>query len=141
MRAREVYEIFEEFSKAKNKAERLQVLEQYKSEIPFKDVLRGTFDDMLVFKLPAGTPPYTPNKPQSSPSSLLRRHKEFGLFVENGPGATMPAFKRELKFIQMLESIHPKDAEIVLAMVSKTSPVKFLTKKLVEEAYPGLIRK
>jgi hypothetical protein len=40
-----------------------------------------------------------------------------------------------------LESIHPQDAVIVLSMVNKEPPVKFLTKKLTEEIFPTLIVK
>jgi len=59
--------------------------------------------------------------------------------VKGARADSMPAWKRERMFIQMLESIHPADAELVLSMVEKKSPVKFLTKKLVQEAFPKLI--
>ena len=114
---------------------------KYQNVAALTDVLRGTFDDTLQFILPEGTPPYTPNRPESTPSSLLRLHKEFGYYVKGGPGKDMQAFRRELKFMRLLESIHPKDAEIVLSMVAKKSPVKYLTKKLVQETFPKLIQK
>lgn len=138
---REVFEIFEEFEKATNKAQRMDVLKKYSNVQAFIDVLRGTFDESLVFKLPEGKPPYTPNKPESTPSTLLRKHKDFGYLVVNGPGAEWPAFKRENLFIRMLESVHPKDAEILCCMIDKKSPVKYLTKNLVQEAFPNLIKK
>ena len=139
-RRRQVYEIFEEFSEAKNKEARLAVLEKYTRVGAFKDILRGTFDDNLVFNLPEGRPPYTPNKPESVPSTLLMLHKRFGLFVLGGDGDKLPAYRRENIFVQTLESIHPKDAELVINMTNKTPPIKFLTKKLVQEAYPSLIK-
>ena len=43
-------------------------------------------------------------------------------------------------FIEVLEAIHPQDAEIVIKMVAKKTPLKGLTKKLVQEALPDLIR-
>ena len=64
----------------------------------------------------------------------------FGYFVNGAKGDGLPAYKRENMFVQLLESIHPADAEIVLSMVAKKSPVKFLTKKLVQEAFPNLIK-
>jgi hypothetical protein len=136
----EVYEILAEFRKATNKAGRKEVLLKYSNVAAFKDVLRGTFDDSLQFLLPEGAPPYTPNIPESVPSTLLKQHKQFGYFVKGGPGAKLPSYKREKMFINLLESVHPEDAEIVISMVSKTSPVKFLTKKLVQEAFPNLIK-
>ncbi len=140
-RTPDIFEIFEEFGKQKTKKTRKDVLLKNQNITALKDVLRGTFDASLQFILPEGTPPYTPNKPESTPSSLLRLHKEFGYFVKGGPGERMQAYKRENKFIRLLESIHPKDAEIVLSMVNKNSPVKYLTKKLVEETFPNLIQK
>lgn len=51
----------------------------------------------------------------------------------------MQAYKRERKFIELLEVVHPDDALLVLVMVDKKSPIKGLTKKLVQEALPNLI--
>jgi len=137
---KDVFEIFNEFSKQTTKKGRLEVLNTYSKVPALTDILRGTFDDALQFTLPEGTPPYTPNKPESTPSNLLREHKKFGYFVKGGPGDRLNKIKRETMFIRLLESIHPQDAELVLAMVAKKSPVKFLTKKLVQEAFPNLIK-
>ena len=41
-------------------------------------------------------------------------------------------------FIQLLEAIHPEDAEIMIDMVQRKAP-KGLTKKIVEEAFPKLL--
>ena len=138
---KEVFEIFEDFTKAKNKAGRIAVLAQYKDHAAFCDVLRGIFDDRLKFILPKGTPPFNPNIPESVPSTLRKKHRDFGLFVEGGKlhRGDSPQYKIEKLFISLLESIHPKDANIVIDMISKKSPVKFLTKKLVQEAMPKLI--
>lgn len=135
----EVFEILEEFGKQTTKAKRIEVLKKYENVPAFRDVLRGTFDDSLEFLLPEGKPPYTPNIPESVPSTLLKKHKEFGYFVKGG--VDQPQYKRENIFIRMLESIHPQDAEVVLSMVAKKSPVKYLTKNLIEETFPNLIVK
>lgn len=137
---KDVFEILEEFSKETTKAKRKEVLLKYENVTALKDVLRGTFDDSLEFLLPEGKPPYVPNSPESVPSTLLKQHKQFGYFVRGGPGTDMPAYKRESLFIRFLESIHPEDALIVLSMVNKKSPVKYLTKALVKEAFPNLIK-
>lgn len=139
MYKREVFEILEEFEKATNKAKRKEVLLKYSDVNALLDILRGTFDDALVFNLPKGRPPFTPNLPESVPSSLHKKHRDFGYFVKGAVADSTPAWKRERKFIEMLEAIHPSDAELVLSMVEKKSPVKFLTKKLVQEAFPKLI--
>ena len=42
-------------------------------------------------------------------------------------------------FIEMLESIHPEDAKILLNMVVKQPPVKGITKAVVKQAFPDLL--
>lgn len=141
MRRREVFEIIEEFNKAAGKKTRIAVLHKYQDVWALKDLLRGTFDDTIQFNLPEGSPPYTENRPESTPSTLLKKHKEIGIFVIGGSGDRLPSFKREQRFVQLLESIHPADAKLVLGMKAKDLGVKYLTKKLVEEAFPGLLAK
>lgn len=141
MRRIEVYEIIEKFNQAKSKKARVAVLQEYSDVWAFKDVLRATFDDALQFNLPEGAPPYEANRPESTPSTLLKKYRELGLFVQGGTGDRLPAVRREQKFIQLLEAIHPQDAELVIKMKDKDLGVKFLTKKLVQEALPGLIAK
>ena len=135
----QVFEVFEEYKKAGSREDRLEVLKKYSNHYAFRDILRGTFDDSLEFNLPEGRPPFTPNKPESAPTTLLKRHREFGLYVSGGQGDSLPAYKRESKFIQLLEGIHPEDAEYVLKMVAKKPPVRYITKKIVQEAFPNLI--
>jgi len=135
----QVFEIFEEYKNAASREDRLEVLKKYSDNYAFRDILRGTFDDSIEFNLPEGRPPFTPNKPESAPTTLLKMHREFGLYVSGGRGDSLPAYKRENKFIQLLEGIHPEDAEYVLKMVAKKPPVRYITKKIVQEAYPNLI--
>lgn len=135
----EVFEIFHQFSQLKTRKDKIAFLKE-KGNIPaVKDVIRGVFDDRLEFVLPAGKPPYTPNRPESVPSTLRKKHREFGDYVKGARSARLKQFQIEKQFIQMLESIHPEDALIVLDMVNKKSPVKGLTKKIAEEAFPNLI--
>ena len=139
-RTPEVFEIFQELEQQTTRPKRKEVLLKYKDVAAFTDILRGTFDESLSFLLPEGKPPYNPNRPESVPSTLLREHRKFGYFVKGGPGTNMQAYRREQMFVQMLESVHPDDALLVLSMVAKKSPVKGLTKKLVQEALPNLIK-
>jgi hypothetical protein len=139
MRRIEVYEIVDKFNEAKSKKARIETLKEYENVWALKDLLRASFDDALQFNLPEGAPPYEPNRPESTPSTFLKKHKELGLFVKGGSGDRLPSVRREQKFIQLLESIHPKDAELVIKMKDKDLGVKFLTKKLVQEAFPNLI--
>ena len=136
----QVFEIFQKIELETSRPKRLKLMQQYSDVPAFKDILRGMFDDTLEFLLPEGKPPYTPNIPESVPSTLLKKHGDFGYFVRGGPGTNLPAYKRERMFIELLESVHPDDALLVLAMVGKKPPFKGLTKKLVKEAFPNLIQ-
>ena len=53
----------------------------------------------------------------------------------------MKAYQREKIFLDILESVHPGDAELLVQMINKKLEVKGITKKLVQEAYPNLILK
>lgn len=138
---KEVFEIFEDFQKLSNRKDKIAFLQEQGNTVPaVKDVVRGCFDERLKFALPEGQPPYTPNRPETVPSTLLVRHREFGDFVEGtNRNKRLGKVRSETKFIQLLESIHAEDALIVLAMKDKKSPVKGLTKKIVEEAFPNLL--
>ena len=137
---KEVFEIFEDFTKLKNRKDKISFLQIQGQQVPaIKDVIRGCFDERLKFVLPVGKPPYNPNRPESVPSTLRNLHRDFGDFVEGARSSALGKLRVETKFIQMLESIHAEDALIVLDMVAKQPPVKGLTKKLVEEAFPTLL--
>ena len=133
----EVFEIFERYAKLKTRKEKIQYLKD--NGIPaVRDVCRGIYDERLQFIIPEGKPPYTPNRPESVPSSLKRKHRDFGYFVKGAISAQQPQYKIERIFIQLLEAIHPEDAEITIDMVQRKAP-KGLTKKIVEEAFPKLL--
>ena len=135
----EVFEILERFETLKNKTERIKFLRE--NSIPaLKDVVRGCFDNKLEFLLPAGKPPYTPNRPESVPSSLRRLHMQFGDFVRGARSKGVQQFKIEQRFVMLLESIHAEDALIVLKMINKEQPAKYLTRNLAIEVWPGLIK-
>lgn len=137
-RTLDVYEVFELFEKAKTRKDKIAVLKLHESWA-IKDVIKGALDPKIEWLLPKGDVPYTACEAHSTPSTLLRKNKEFRYVVKGGAGGQMPAVKREKIFLGIVESIHPKDAELVCSMINKKLPVKGLTVKLVQEAYPELI--
>jgi len=42
-------------------------------------------------------------------------------------------------FIELLETVDAEEAELIIAAKDKKSPYKNITKKLVQEAFPGLL--
>ena len=133
-----VYEVLDEISKKRHKADKIKVLKENESWA-LKDVIRGSMDSTVKWNLSGGKPPYTQAEPQSHPSNLLRENTKFKYFLKGGPGDQMIAPKRENLFIGLIEGIHPKDAELVIAMINKETP-KGLSRPIVMEAFPGLLR-
>lgn len=133
-----VHEVFDNFVEAKTKKEKIKILQE-NNHHAVRDIIRGSMDAKIVFLLPKGKPPYQASRPESAPSNLLKRNTDFNYFIKSGQGEQMSAVKRESMFINLLESIHPADAELVLNMIEKKPPCKGMTKKIVEEAYPGLL--
>lgn len=137
----QIFEIFEKLENVKTKSEQINVLKN-NDIMPLLDVLRGTFDDSIQWNLPDGEPPYTPSLPESAPSSLLKQHLKFKYFVKGfKESEALNSLRRERMFIDILESVHPKDAVILIAMINKKSPSESVTKELIQTAFPGLIQK
>lgn len=132
-----IYEILEAAGKARSKAEKIKILKDHDSWA-LRDVLRASYDLKVEFLIPDGEPPYTPNKPESIPSNLLRKNVDFKYIVKGGIREEMPAFKREKIYIGLLESIHPEDAKVVINMVNRKKPGNGITEKVVKEAFPNL---
>lgn len=135
-----VFEVLELASKAKTRQEKIEVLRKHESWA-LKDLLRGAYDDLVQWNLPPGAPPYEAAAESSVPSTLHNQHKKFKYFVKGLAGDQVNPIKRERMFIDMLESVHPKDAELLVLMKDKKTLAKTVTRKLVEEAFPNLIVK
>ena len=109
-------------------------------------ILKGGFDETVHWNLPKGNPPYNPDDAPIGfePSNLYKQQRMFGkYFMKGGRGDSMTPVRREKMFINMLESLHPSEAELVLAMVSKeglTGIYKGITLKLVQDTFPTLIQ-
>jgi hypothetical protein len=133
-----IHEVLEEVSKKKSKKEKVAVLKKNETWA-LKDIIRGSMDPTVKWNLPSGTPPYTACEPHNAPANLHRENTKFTYFVKGGKGDSLPAFKRERIFIGMLEGVDPGDAQLLVAMINKETP-KGLTKPVVEEAFPGLLK-
>ena len=127
---------------AKTKAEKLDVLREHNT-LALRNILKGAFDDSIQFLLPEGSPSFKQADQNRPPSSLRKQSPRFRYFVKGGPGERLPRLKIEGMFVKLLEAISPSEAKVVILMKDKVLDTEFkgLTKKLVEEAFPGLIFK
>lgn len=133
------HEIFEKFEELKTRDERINYLRANHTP-QFKEFLRGAFDPNVVFKV--NIPTYRPAiEPEGLNYSTLHNEMDrMYLFVEGHPKtpAGITEDKKEYVLKNMLEAIHKKEAEFLLAMLKKNLKVKFLTAKLVNEVYPDI---
>lgn len=139
MRRKDVYEVFDMFVAAKAKADKIKVLQDNESPA-LRDVCRGSLDKTIIWLLPKGKVPYKAGREESTPANLHKENRKFAYFVQGGRGPNLHPAKREVMFIGVLEGIHPRDAELLVSMINKKAPVKGLTRNVVNEAFPGLLK-
>jgi hypothetical protein len=116
---------------------------QKHSSAQLKLVLGMTYDPRVEWLLPEGEPPYKPmDKASDQESGLFSESRKLYLFVK-GDSPTQKNLKpirREQLFVNMLESIDPDDAKVLLAMKERKLPYKGLTRNLVAEAFPTIAK-
>lgn len=137
-----IHEILEKVGELKTKKEKVEFLQKHNC-LALRDILKGGFDDTVQFNLPDGVPPYVADDAPMgyNMSTLNNKTKKFRYFAKGGPGDKLPAARRERMFIEILESVHEKEAEVVIAMKEKKidKVYKGVTMTVVKEAFPRLI--
>lgn len=133
------HEIFDKLTTLDSREQKIAWL-QANSTPRFKDFLICMFDPNIHFDVKI--PEYRPAvEPAGLNFSTL--HTEMGriyLFVTGHPkcpsGVTPD--KKESILKSILESIHKREAELFVALLTKKLKVKSLTPKLVKEAFPDI---
>jgi len=132
-------EILDLVSKQKTNAKKVEVLKEHENDA-LKSLLIWNFDESIISVLPQGEVPFKPNESPlgTDHSSLRREFKHFYNFVKGG-NDTLPSIRRETIFIQILEGLHPDEAEVLCLVKDKQLQSKYkITKELVSEAYPDI---
>ena len=131
--------IFAEIAKAKTKEDKKGVLLTHGQNGALREILKYTFHPDIKFLLPPGNPPYKTAVDESeNPTYLYGLLRKLYLFVEGG-NPNLKQARREYLFIELLESIHPSEAELLLQIKDKKIKCKGLTYNLVKETFPELI--
>lgn len=132
-----ISEILEKASKFKKKEEKINFLREHDS-VALRTLLCFALHPGVQIDLPEGPAPYKASDLSDENYGMMySQARQLYLFCKGGNDNLSKA-KREHLFIQMLEAIHPKDAELLVKAKDKTIPYKTLTKQLFEEAYPGI---
>lgn len=159
------YEILELASAQRSNAAKVEVLQKYRNE-GLTAILIWNFDDTAISLLPEGDVPYSRVEEQSAfndtlSASVEKLNKVQGLsnadeFIRKratsirkewqnfynylrGGNPSLSSLRRETMFIQMLEGLHPKEAELMVLVKDKRLQDKYkITKAIVSEAYTDI---
>ena len=132
-------EILELVDEQKTDEKKIAILKEYECDI-LKSLFIWNFDDSVISLLPPGTVPYKPNEnPLGTDHSSLRREQRSLYNFVKGGNDQLSTIRRETIFIQMLEGLHPKEANIIIAVkdgnLEDMYDVPF---EVVEDAYPDI---
>lgn len=111
---------------------------QKNSSPALKAVLGFCYDPKIKWLLPEGDPPYNPADDLDLQTVLFADHRKLHIFVESVEYHKLDPLKRELQFVQFLESLDPEDAKLILSVKNRKIPFEGITIKLVKEAFPSI---
>lgn len=161
------FEVLDLVSKQRTNAKKVEVLQKYEDP-SLKSILIWNFDESVISVLPEGNVPYASTGEQNSysgtlsdkiedavskmgelssnslgsmdqgRSSIRKEYKMFYNFVRGGNDG-LSSLRRETMFINILQGLHPKEAEILILVKDKKLEDKYkITKQVVSEAYPDI---
>ena len=104
-------EILDLVHKAKTKDKKVEILRKYNSDA-LRMVIKSSFDPNIVWVMPKGNVPYTPNDAPAGTehTRLATEAKKLYRFIRGGDNIT-PQFKKEQMFVQLLEGLHEDEAK------------------------------
>jgi hypothetical protein len=109
---------------------------QLHSSYALKAVLGYGMDPGVKWLLPDGDPPYRPLfEAADQEGRFYVECKKLIYFVDSPEGAQVKQLKREQLFIQVLESVDPRDAKLLLRMKNRQIKIR---PEAIAEAFPNL---
>ena len=134
-----IHEILELASKQRSKAKKVEILKEYENDA-LKTIFIWNFDDTVISVVPEGEVPFKKNEVPvgTDHTSLRREHKNLYHFVKGG-NDSLSKTRRESMFIQILEGLHPTEADILCLVKDKALASRFkISREVVEQAYPDI---
>ena len=161
------YEVLEAASTQRTKATKIEVLKTYAHD-SIMAVLIWNFDESIVSLLPEGDVPYGNTREDNSvtgslsdkindavgmmresgsaslgsqdqgKASIRAEYTKFYNFLKGG-NSGLSGLRRETMFINILEGLHPLEAEILVLVKDKKLTDRYkITKEIVSAAYPQI---
>ena len=136
-----IHEILDLVSEQRTKAKRVEILKEYRDD-SLTAILIWNFDERVQSAVPDGQVPYKENEvPVGTDHTSLRREwKQLYHFIKGG-NDSLSSLRRESMFIQLLEGLHPKEAEIICLVKDKELEEVYpkVTLDVVKEAFPDIV--
>ena len=163
-----VFEILNLVSKQRTNIKKVEILKKY-IDPSLKAIFIWNFDESVISALPEGIVPYSSVGEQNSFSgtlsekiedavdkmsemgsnslgsqdqgfsSIRKEYTRFYNFVRGGNDG-LTSLRRETMFINVLEGLHPLEAEILCLVKDKKLQTKYkITKEIVAQAYPEIV--
>tara|TARA_B100000073_G_scaffold188704_1_gene156249 strand:+ start:447 stop:938 length:492 start_codon:yes stop_codon:yes gene_type:complete len=130
-------EILNKVAKLKTKKQKVEFLRQHNTDA-LRMVLKSSFDPKIVWQLPEGEVPFSPNDaPEGTEHTVLAMEaRKLYNFIEGGNNA-LTQNKREMMFVQMLEGLHQTEAYMLVDAKDKIlhKTYKGLSAAVVKEAF------
>lgn len=137
-----IYEIFDEFEMVSSKKDRMAIIEKNLSTT-LVQVFELAFHpkcQWLIKEMPANYETPTDVLPGLSGTQLSVELRKLYLFQKGNANAEqLSPQKREELLLQLLERLEPREAEVIIGILSKDLGVKGLDYKFVKEAFPNLL--
>jgi len=160
-----VFEVLELVSKQRSNAKKVEVLKTYEHD-SLKAVFIWNFDESVISLIPEGDVPYANADEQSVYSgtlsenlskeaaggesatgqdlnvrdrtSLRREWQNLYHYVQGGNNS-LSKIRREMMFINLLQGLHPSEAEVLILTKDKKLENKYkISFENVKEAYPDI---
>tara|TARA_Y100001972_G_C7574751_1_gene288421 strand:- start:304 stop:900 length:597 start_codon:yes stop_codon:yes gene_type:complete len=163
-----VFEVLEAASKQRTKAKKIEVLKKY-SHDSIMSIFIWNFDESVISLLPEGDVPYGNTREDNSvtgslsdkindavskmseikstslgsqdqgKASIRKEYTKFYNFLKGGNDG-LSSLRRETMFINILEGLHPLEAEILILTKDKRLTDKYkINKEVVSAAYPHIV--
>jgi hypothetical protein len=138
-----IAEIIDEVRETKSNSKKVAKLKEYNVQW-MHQLLFMTYSTKWQWLLPDTEPPYKPNDPSTDLEGQFYGDIErFYLFRLPGPDGsnighpTLTQARRETLYVQVLESVAPKDAKLILEITK--NKIKGVPISVVSEAFPDLL--
>jgi hypothetical protein len=137
-----LYEVFDDFEAAKTKKEKMDVIGK-NLNATLVEVLKLTFHpnyQWMVSELPFNYKIPQDVLPGITHDTLNNQLRRIYIVQKGNETAERLTPKRRNELlIQMLESLEPREAEIIAGILRKDQGVEGLTYKFVKEAFPNML--